>query len=579
VNYYELIYLNKELNVKLRSETLHRIISPQKNLVELFIGEYCLRFHAVPPTPYIYVRNWNSAKKKNVINFFPDLYDQTVKDIISLTQERYLGIHLSGGAVLWFEVFGSQANLYLEFKGELLDSFKTCKPSLKSAEQRWKKAVEQHNISSKSTELFDAVNHAIQKAITEDVLSNEENSNKEVEKKNLKKNLCLLNPSIERTHLEELIRIHLPESTSLKNLQIFALECHEQLAYQAEFRLLSDGSRTLFPEDFLPKQTKETFQSISDLIVRHSSNLQREGRYKQLLRMSQKELDKAIKKTRVNITQLEKAVDNEEKATFWEECGHILMTKAHVNKPVSDVLITQNYFRNNEEVKIKLDVDQSFVENAQRYYKKASNAKRSIEVVQQQLPLISRRLERLLSEREWLESLHDIRELDSWRRKMVEKGLLNIQPSQASTANSNGIKRSAHATQSNIKNQHSNHATSKPYHECSVSGFFVWIGKNARSNDKLLSLAHKEDIWLHAKSVSGSHVIIRAQQKKPSKSVVEIAASFAAHQSKAKGSEWVPVIYTPKKYVRKAKNAPPGAVIVQKEQVIMVEPLEPRNIP
>ena len=62
----------------------------------------------------------------------------------------------------------------------------------------------------------------------------------------------------------------------------------QQLAYQAEFRLLSDGSRTLFPEAYLPKQTKETFQSISDLIVRHSSNLQREGRYKKLLRMSQK---------------------------------------------------------------------------------------------------------------------------------------------------------------------------------------------------------------------------------------------------------------------------------------------------
>ena len=65
--------------------------------------------------------------------------------------------------------------------------------------------------------------------------------------------------------------------------------------------------------------------------------------------------------------------------------------------------------------------------------------------------------------------------------------------------------------------------------------------------------------------------------KKPDKSVLEIAASFAAHQSKAKGSGWVPVIYTQKKYVRKAKNSPPGSVIVQKEQVIMVEPLEPRN--
>ena len=118
---------------------------------------------------------------------------------------------------------------------------------------------------------------------------------------------------------------------------------------------------------------------------------------------------------------------------------------------------------------------------------------------------------------------------------------------------------------------------SKPYHECTVSGFSIWIGKNARSNDKMLILAHKDDIWLHAKSVSGSHVIIRAQQKMPDKSVIEIAASFAAHQSKAKGSEWVPVIFTPKKYVRKAKNSAPGAVIVQKEHVVMVQPIEPRD--
>ena len=85
------------------------------------------------------------------------------------------------------------------------------------------------------------------------------------------------------------------------------------------------------------------------------------------------------------------------------------------------------------------------MENAQQYYKKASNAKRSMEVVEQQLPLISRRLESLLSEKDLLESINDIRELDSWRRKMFEKGLLNNQPNQSSTANSNGINRSIHA--------------------------------------------------------------------------------------------------------------------------------------
>ena len=66
-------------------------------------------------------------------------------------------------------------------------------------------------------------------------------------------------------------------------------------------------------------------------------------------------------------------------------------------------------------------------------------------------------------------------------------------------------------------------------------------------------LAHKEDIWLHAKSVSGSHVIIRAQQKKPDKSVLEIAASFAAHQSKAKGSDGFLLFILQKSMLEKQK--------------------------
>ncbi len=578
MNYYELIYLNKELNVKLKSQTLYRIISPLKNVVELYIGEFCVRFHAIPPTPYVYIRSRNSVKKKNIINFFPDLYGQKVEKILSFTQERYLGIRFSGGSTLWFEVFGSRTNLYLEAKGKFFDSFKICHPSLKIAEQRWKKVVEQNIYSSNETELFDAVSQAIKKAVTDELLIDQKDKiKKQLETINLKNRLCSLNPSIEKTHLEELILIHLPEISDLRNLHTFAMICHHQLAFSAEFRLLADGSRTLFPEAFLPKQTKETFKSISDLIVRHSSNLQREGRYRQLLRISQKELDKAIKKTTVNIKQLDKAVDNEEKAVLWEEYGHILMTMAHKAKPDSNVLITQNYFRNNEEIEIKVDLDKSFVENAKQYYKKASNAKRSMEVVEQKLPLISRRLESLLIGKDMLESVNDIRELDSWRRKMFEKGLLNNQPNQSSSYPNNAIKRRAYATNSNKEKQNSNYFISKPYYEFLVLGFTIWIGKNARSNDALLNLAHKEDIWLHAKSVSGSHVIIRAQQKKPDKSVVEIAASFAAHKSKAKGSGWVPVIYTLKKYVRKAKNAAPGAVIVQKEQVIMVEPLEPRN--
>jgi predicted ribosome quality control (RQC) complex YloA/Tae2 family protein len=579
VNYYELIYLNKELNVKLRSETLHRIISPQKNIVELYIGEHCIRFHAVPPTPYMYVRSWNSVKKKNVINFFPELYGQKVQEILSLTQERYLGIRFSGGATIWFEVFGSRANLYLEVEGQLCDSFKTCHPNLKGAEKRWKWAMQENTLSSSDTKLFSAVAEAIKKSTLNDALIKSDNAVRiDSDPKVLKKKLFTLHPSIERTHLESLIDLYLSQASELKEIHLFIEECHHQLTEHAEFRLLDDGSRTLFPEAYLPKSTRETFSSISDLLFRHTSSIQRERRYKQLMAASLKELDKATKRTQVNVNQLEKAVQNQEKAIIWEEYGHILMTMAHRAKPESEMLTVQNYFRNNEEAKIKLDIERSFVDNAQRYYKKASNAKRSMETVKQQLPLLKQRLEALLVGKESLRIINDIKDLNNWRKDMFEKGLLNNEPGHGLTSNhSIGTKARVARSNTHSKKQNSTQTMSKPYHECTVSGFSIWIGKNARSNDKMLSLAHKDDIWLHAKSVSGSHVIIRAQQKMPDKSVIEIAASFAAHQSKAKGSEWVPVIFTPKKYVRKAKNSAPGAVIVQKEHVVMVQPIEPRD--
>jgi predicted ribosome quality control (RQC) complex YloA/Tae2 family protein len=63
----------------------------------------------------------------------------------------------------------------------------------------------------------------------------------------------------------------------------------------------------------------------------------------------------------------------------------------------------------------------------------------------------------------------------------------------------------------------------------------------------------------------------------PSKQVLLEAASYAAFNSKAKGSNLAPVIITKKKYVRKPKGSPPGAVVVDKEDVEMVTPKKPNT--
>lgn len=130
----------------------------------------------------------------------------------------------------------------------------------------------------------------------------------------------------------------------------------------------------------------------------------------------------------------------------------------------------------------------------------------------------------------------------------------------------------------NGKRKKSKGKISYPYHEIWIDGWQILIGKNAKANDELtLKIARKNDLWLHAKDVSGSHVVIK---QKPGQNypvfIIEEAASYAAFYSKRKMEAVCPVIYTPKKYVRKAKGADSGQVIVDKKTIALVEPKEPK---
>lgn len=106
-------------------------------------------------------------------------------------------------------------------------------------------------------------------------------------------------------------------------------------------------------------------------------------------------------------------------------------------------------------------------------------------------------------------------------------------------------------------------------------GFEIIVGRNSRNNDEVTKSARKDDLWLHAKDVSGSHVIIKQQAGKPfPKSVIHYAATLAAGFSKRKTDSLCPVMVTPKKYVRKIKGAPAGSVMVDREEVLLVKPYE-----
>lgn len=267
-------------------------------------------------------------------------------------------------------------------------------------------------------------------------------------------------------------------------------------------------------------------------------------------RKAQSLLEKQIKQTENYIAKSEARLEKLAKETQPEQVADILMANLHQIQPRLKKVTLHNFYTD-APIEIKLNAELSPQKNAEQYYRKSKN--RKIEVEKTEANIFSKyeiqeRLKGLLAE---LETIEDIRSLRKWLK-----------------ANELG-QESKQATEAPI-----------PYKAFDISGYAIWVGKNARANDELtLKHAYKEDLWLHAKDVPGSHVLVKSKAgHKTPKEVIEKAAALAAWYSKRKTDSLVPVIVTPAKYVRKRKGSPPGQVIVAKEEVVLVPPLKPENL-
>ena len=106
-------------------------------------------------------------------------------------------------------------------------------------------------------------------------------------------------------------------------------------------------------------------------------------------------------------------------------------------------------------------------------------------------------------------------------------------------------------------------------------GYEILIGESATANDFLtLRLASPNDLWLHVRASTSSHVVIKTRGKPDliPKSVVDQAARLCAKHSSQKHSSLVPVDVTLKKYVRKPRGADPGSADYRNEKTLEVDP-------
>ncbi len=524
MNYYELIYLLKEFKTKLSNCWIEQAVTPFKNQLEVFManGEESFRliFNGSPGNAALFLDSYRPAKKSNTQQFFEEIHGQSIKDFSLIENERMLYFDFGDEKKLWFKLFGNSANVFLTEKDVITETFKV------------RDNVGVIVLAEKGATLFDE---------------------KWDEQRSIAQNIRKQIPLFPKAWIEVLSDYYKDQEFEIAQILPHLQQIDQQLREQVEPRILENGTHTIIPFELLPLNHDQSFETVNDLVRYRFKNYAHDQRLNQQKNELLKALKRQIKRGKSSLNNLYQADKGIDKAEKYEQYGHILMANAHLGMPDAQNMTFDDLYNAGEKVTIDLEEKKSIAENAQKYYARSSNSMKSYEEALERIPKLEDQVKKLELIADELEGIKDLRELQDWKKE--NKSLIDdVLPNSG-----------------NAQNEVS------PFHEFELNGYTLWIGKNARNNDLLVQTAHKEDVWLHARGVAGSHVIIRMNNNKsmPDMRLIEEVAGFAAYQSKAKGSKLAPVIYTKKKYVRKPKGVAPGAVIVQKENVIIVEPVNP----
>lgn len=269
------------------------------------------------------------------------------------------------------------------------------------------------------------------------------------------------------------------------------------------------------------------------------------------------QIDALRKGLRRKIASLEASLTGKEALEALRSQGEMVLAYQHSIEPGRRELAIPELA-----LTIALDPDLSPVENAQRIFKRYQKARDAAAVV----PAL---LEGARQELDYLDQLavHAAQAGDPAALAAVRDELREAQPERAGRK---GTKRQdARGGQKGGKPR----PGVLPLRVRATDGTEILVGRSARQNEAVtFSMAGPQDVWLHARQIPGSHVIVRSGGHAPSQETLLRAAALAAYYSQARESTSVPVDYTLVRNVRRIKGGKPGLVHYSGEATLTVRP-------
>lgn len=282
----------------------------------------------------------------------------------------------------------------------------------------------------------------------------------------------------------------------------------------------------------------ESFSELLDAYYSRRDTIERRRRRSRELKHTVKTVhDRIARKLALQRQELNKCADRDE---IRKNAELLTANLYRVKKGDSSVTVEDYYEDGCPQRTIKLDMLKTPQNNAAAMFKEYNKLK----TAQTHLTALIAEGEKQL---EYLSSV-----LDEIDRAETEDDLAEI---KAELIGTGYVKRPRGTKERRHKKQ-------GPMRFESDDGFEILVGRSNAQNDELTTkTARRTDIWLHTKTVHGSHVIISCDGEEPPERTLMQAAALAVYYSQARDGGKTEVDYTMVRNVRKPSGALPGKVI------------------